>query len=130
MTAPLTLPAHERAQTLKVVDRLEDRADLYDQHVKAIGKRIDAINSQIAKLQADRRAERGYLQDYMDWAENIRHAVEMLSAELEGDTDSTWRAQFPDAAKAEEHAHASIEKQDTQAFREALCLRDETGVSP
>ncbi len=107
--------AHEREQTCKVIDRLGKRAEDFEYLAKGNREQIEYLNSQIAELQNRRSLVRRYLEQYDEGLGNARFAVEMLEAELEGDTDSTWRKDHPEAANAEAQARAEVEKQEAQA---------------
>ena len=105
-----SITPHEREQTRKVIDRLEDEAELSDVHAKSSRDFIEKLNREISVLQERRKSVREWLEGYEKRSTDRRHAAEMLSAELEGEGDPRWRSSSPDAANAEAHARAAIEK--------------------
>lgn len=120
-----TLTPQDRSQTLKVIDRLESEADDLRDDAFPHFQKMTRINHLMDRLYQKKQEIKEEALAILDQEMFTRHAAEMLSAELEGEGDPRWRSSSPEAAKAEEYARAEIEKQDTQAFREALCLRDE-----
>tara|TARA_Y100001947_G_scaffold155109_1_gene160573 strand:+ start:2579 stop:2965 length:387 start_codon:yes stop_codon:yes gene_type:complete len=109
------LTAHEREQTCKVIDRLNERAGFSDMSAAALLEAVQVINRKIDKLQATRARTRKAIESYGELSSDLRHAAEMLSAELEGEGDPRWRSSSPEAANAEAQARAEVEKQEAQA---------------
>lgn len=107
------LTAHEREQTCKVIDRLNDGAERSERWRSTWSDAVEGVNAQIAKLQRQRAALRKAEGRATEFRDNARFAVEMLEAELEG--DPRWRSSSPEAANAEAQARAEVEKQEAQA---------------
>lgn len=120
-----TLTPQERSQTLKVIDRLESEADDLREPIRKAGLKIADIHEQISELNRQLEAARDEY-DALDMTrDNMLDAAEMLEADLEGEVYPDWRKRHPNAAKAEEHARAAIEKEEAPALRQALGPRDE-----
>lgn len=109
------LTAHEREQTCKVIDRLNDEAETLRHKSLRFLAEIIAINHQMEALHQQKLDLVGKAHAVTDEEANARHAAEMLCAELEGEGDPRWRSSSPEAANAEAQARAEVEKQEAQA---------------